>query len=194
MYLPKSQIIENQFTNGGDFVRADNGQEYSGFYWQDSKERFFTGKNPTDHPTIRLLVLDNESTEDSGPLNNSSFWTTDYNPLITSQTPGKAPTKFETKPTENEYKIGEFQRYFTKKANQNIYFEISEKDFNDLSSQNKIIQWQLYIPISLPWQISGDKSQVYSVNKQIVLQTEIDQKLPGFRKIFRDNYLQYYKQ
>jgi hypothetical protein len=139
-------------------------------------------------------VLDNESTEEPGPFDNSSAWITDFNSDITSQTPGTAPTRFQTKPTDKDYQVGEFQRYFTKRSNQNIYFEISKKDFDNLQKQDSGIQWQLYIPISLPWQISGDKTQVYTVNKQIVQQTEIDQKLPGFRKIFRDNYLQYYKQ
>ena len=194
MYLPKSQIKSNQFTNGGEYTRSDDGQEYKGFYWKDSRGRVFTGKNPTDGPTVSLNVLDNESTEEAGPLNNSSAWTTNFNSDITSQTPGIAPTLFQTKPTDNEYQTGEFQRYFTKKSNQNIYFEISKEDYDSLQKQDSSIQWQLYIPISLPWQISGDKTQVYSVNKQIVLQTEKDQKLPGFRKIFRDNYLQYYKQ
>ena len=194
MYLPKSQIIENQFTNGGEFVRSDNGERYKGFYWEDSSGKYYSGKNPSDLPSVSLFPDITDSSEDPGPLNKSSAWTTNFNNEITSKTPGVAPSKNNPLPTEENYKIGEFQRYFTKKANQNIYFEISEKDFRKLSSKDDIIQWQLYIPISLPWQISGDKSQVYSVNKQIVQQTEIDQKLPGFRKIFRDNYLQYYKQ
>ena len=87
-------------------------------------------------------------------------WLTDYDSSVTDQTPGTVPLRYSPMPTEDDYNVGEFQRYFAKKTNQNIYIEISEKDFNDLSSQNSRLLWQLYEPISLPWQISGDKDQV----------------------------------
>jgi len=194
MYLPKSQIVENKYTNGQDFSRSDDGSDYVGFYWLDSKGRAFSGKNPTDLPSISLLPQIEESGEEApDPLSNSSSWVTDYDPKITSKTPGVVPQRYIPKPTEDNYDIGEFQRYFTKKTNQNIYFEISEKDFKDLNNKNKRLQWQLYQGISLPWQISGDKELVYTTNKNIVRQTEEQQRLPGFSRIFREDYLQYYK-
>ena len=193
MYLPKSQIKQNKYTEGNQFIRSDDGSSYIGFYWQDSSGKYFTGKTPQDLPRVQLLQQDLDNDEDFSPLDKSTSWTTDYKPSITSTKPGKVPTRFFPKPTEDQYELGEFQRYFTKKANQNIYYEISKKDYSNLKKQDNSILWQLYQPITLPWQISGDKENVYKVNRNIVLQLEVSQKLPGFRKIFKDNYLQYYK-
>jgi len=193
MYLPKSQTRSNKYTNGNEFVRSDNKEVYVGFYWQDSSGKYYSGKTPQDLPRVQLLVYVEETTETYTPLKKATSWTTDYKPSITSTKPGKVPTRFFPKPTEDQYELGEFQRYFTKKANQNIYYEISNKDYNNLKKQDNSILWQLYQPITLPWQISGDKENVYKVNRNIVLQLEVSQKLPGFRKIFKDNYLQYYK-
>mgnify|MGYP001091607718 CR=1 FL=1 len=194
MYLPKSQIKQNKFTNGEEFVRLSDGQNYKGFYWQDSSGRYFSGKTPQDVPQFELIKEPTEEGEDAAPLSKNTSWTTKYNPKITSVKPGKVPSKYFAQPTDDNYDIGEFQRYFTKKANQNIYYEISKKDYQNLKNQNNTILWQLYQPITLPWQISGDKEEVYKTNRNIVMETEQQQRLPGFRKIFRDNYLQYYNQ
>ena len=193
MYLPKSQIVQNQFTNGGMFSRSDNGEDYKGYYWEDSRGNIFTGKNPTDGPTISLNNTLEVSTEEAGPLNRESAWLTDYNPTVTEDKPGQIPARYIAKPTEEQYSTGEFQRYFTKKTNQNIYFEINEKDYTDLSSENRRLLWHLFEPISIPWQISGDKHSIAKTNRNIVYQTEQKQKLPGFSKIFKGQYLQYYK-
>ena len=193
MYIPKSQIIDNQFTNGNELVRSDNGKNYTGFYWQDSRGRIFSGKNPSDVPTISLNAVVVDSTEEPAIVNNKSTWLTDYNRKITSDTPGTIPVRYTPKPSDDAYDIGEFQRYFTKKTNQNIYFEISDKDYKRLSSKDSTVAWQIYQAIELPWQISGDKQTAYTVNRNIVLQTERQDKLPGFNKIFREDYLQYYK-
>lgn len=193
MYLPKSQIKQNKFTNGGEFIRSDNSEEYTGFYWQDSSGRYFSGKTPQDTPQIEIIKEILEDGEDTTPLDKTTGWITNYNPKITSVKPGKVPSKYFAQPTDDNYDIGEFQRYFTKKANQNIYYEISKKDYQNLKNQNDIILWQLYQPITLPWQISGDKEQVYKTNRNIVMETEAQDKLPGFHRIFRENYLQFYK-
>ena len=193
MYLPKSQIKESKFTNGDEFVRGDNGQPYKGFYWQDSSGKYYTGKTPQDFPVVEIVLDISDSDESESPTGNNVSWATDYNPKITSTKPGKVPSKYFPSPTDDDYSVGEFQRYFTKKANQNLYFEISKKEYKDLKSQSNTVLWHLYEPITLPWQISGTKQEVFTTNRNIVLETERNQKLPGFRKIFRKDYLQYYK-
>ena len=193
MYLPKSQIRSNKYTNGNEFIRSDNGNPYSGPYWQDSSGRYFSGKTPQDTPTVEILLDITDTVEVQNPLEKITSWTTDFNSKITENKPGRVPQKYIAKPEEKDYTLGEFERYFTKKANQKIYFEISKKDYQDLKSQNNNILWQLYIPISLPWQLTGDKHEVATTNRNIVIQTEVNNKLPGFRKIFRKNYLEYYQ-
>ena len=187
-YYPKSQIKTNKSTNGGEFVRTDNNQIYKGYYWQTSNGQYFTGKNPNDLPTIKILPI--EQPKESTPLETTTEWVEDYPSKLTNSTPGLPPKNFKTQPTDENYKVGEFERYFTKKSNQNIYFEIAKDDYTKLSSKNPQIQYQLYIPIKISWQLVGDS---YQVNKNTVKLTEQTQKLPGFTKYFKGRFDKYNK-
>lgn len=201
MYYPKSQIKTNLYTNGKEFVRKDNNEKYKGYYWQNSSNKFYTGKTPSDKPTVELFkdtfqtpISSTSVTLDEGPenINPTSFWQTQYSPL-TSTPPGKTPPPFISLPTEKDYELGEFQRYFTKKRTQNIYFEISEDDYGLLLEQNPNIQYQLYLPISLSWRLKGSKEEIYSTNRNTIYLTETRQSLPGFLEFFKGNFNKYDK-
>ena len=196
MYYPQSKIKSNQYTNGDEYLRSDTLEPYTGYYWINSRSQAFTGKTPQDKPTVSLILdQGNQNVTDvEDPLDTSVNWITNYNPKITEQKPGKIPSRFKTIPTQDDYDTGEFQRYFTKKSNQNIYYEISKEDYNSIVGQSSVILWQLYNAISLPWQLTGEKEEVFRINRNIVLLTEQEQRLPGFRRIFRENYLEYYQQ
>jgi len=194
MYYPKSQIKTALYTNGDQFARFDTQQEYRGYYWKNSKGQFFTGKNPNDTPSVALVPLKTNNSEEPSLPKNYSSWTNKYPNEVVDAKPGLSPQITHPKPTQDDYKLGTFTRYFTKKTNQSIYYETSKSDFDKLNKKDSSIKWQLYQPISLTWQITGDEDQVYKTNRNIVLITEKEQMLPGFRKIFRENYLQYYKQ
>lgn len=195
-YYPKSKIKTNQYTSGNEYLRSDTKEPYVGFYWLNSRNQAFSGKTPQDKPTFTLIEsIEVQPISDlSDPLDTSVNWVTDYNPKITNQKPGNIPSRYQAAPTQEQYDTGEFQRYFTKKANQNIYYEISKSDYNNIIGKKDAILWQLYNGISLPWQLTGDKESVFRTNRNIVLLTEQQQNLPGFRKIFREDYLQYYQE
>ena len=54
-------------------------------------------------------------------------------------------------PTDNDYKVGEIQRYFIQQSNQKSgeIFEISKQSFADFQLS------PLYVTVSLRWKISG---------------------------------------
>lgn len=195
-YYPKSKIKTNQYTSGNEYLRSDTKEPYVGFYWLNSRNQAFSGKTPQDKPTFTLIgSIEVQPISDiSDPLDTSVNWVTDYNPKITNQKPGNIPSRYQASPTQEQYDTGEFQRYFTKKANQNIYYEISKSDYDNIIGQKDSVLWQLYNGISLPWQLTGDRETVFRTNRNIVLLTEQQQKLPGFSKIFREDYLQYYQE
>ena len=47
-YYPKSQIITNLYTNGGEFTTTlnDPSTNYVGYYWKTISERYYIGKIP----------------------------------------------------------------------------------------------------------------------------------------------------
>ena len=95
--------------------------------------------------------------------------------------------------TENDYKLGEFQRYFLKKGNETQFLEISLEDYRKYVSRDSDVMFELYVPIQINWILTGDKEQVYKVNQSIVARTEREQNLPGFTQYFRDRFTQFYK-
>ena len=57
----------------------------------------------------------------------------------------------------------------------------------------RFIYYQYYQQFDIPWQLTGDETQVYKVNKNIVELTMKQQKLPMFDKYIKEDYLKYYK-
>ena len=64
MYYPKSQIKTNLYTNGDEFIRSDNRQPYTGYYYSTSKGESYSGKNPNTPETILLIKISSQFSED----------------------------------------------------------------------------------------------------------------------------------
>ena len=59
------------------------------------------------------------------------------------------PTSYYPTPTEDDYNLGTFIRYFCVKANEDIFIEISKDTYDALNSQKGDWLWELYIPFQL---------------------------------------------
>ena len=59
MYFPKSQIISNLSTNGGEFILSSTRKPYTGKYFSTSDGRFYTGATPQDGNNQELLKKPN---------------------------------------------------------------------------------------------------------------------------------------
>jgi len=202
MYYPLSQITSNLYTNGGEYVYKSNQENYTGYYWKTSNGKIYTGKTPQDIPTSELIsansnplnpVLQNSSIPVI--INQNDFENTNYinvKSIDTSQI-ALTPTYYPTQPTQQDYQIGEFRRYFCKKTNEIQYIEISKDQFDLLVAKDPQILWQLYFPFFIPWDITGNKEQVARVNKNIVDLTMKNLRLPRFNDYIKNDYTKYYK-
>ena len=209
MYYPKSQIKTNLRTQGGEFIISATNQEYKGYYYLTSNGQAYSGKTPSD-PTTQLLLPN-----DQNPLKTTLQGDAEGNvdgsfvlspPLIFTLPPDYVtstnlnvssapllPKQSYPVVTENDYKLGEFQRYFIKKSNEPKFLEISLEDYRKYISQDRSVMFELYIPFQINWILTGDKEQVYQINKAIAIKAEQDQNLPGFSQYFRDRFTQFYK-
>jgi hypothetical protein len=199
-YYPKSQITANLYTNGGEFVYINTFNVYVGYYWKNSKGKFFTGKTPQDLPSKELTVYKdpiNETfnTQDSpSPVFKTNYLTTyDVLKKIDSFQVTYLPTYSPNIPTLLDYQIGEFRRYFCKKTNEIIYLEINKDTYDKLIKKDPTILYQLYQPFNLPWQISGDKTQIFTINKNITESTSKNLKLPMLSEYLKNDFTKYYK-
>lgn len=200
MYFPKSQVKTNLFTNGGEFTLRNTNTSYKGYYYTTSNGKYFSGKTPNESPTFELVKII-PSPIPSNPTGEPS--TINYyllergysksTRLNFTQKPPSPPKQSYPVLTENDYKLGEFQRYFLKKGNETKFLEISLEDYRKYVNRDRDVMFELYTPIQINWILTGDKEQVYKVNQSIVARAEREQNLPGFTQYFRDKFTQFYK-
>lgn len=213
MYVPKSQIITNLYTNGEEYVIESTDQEYVGFYHKLSTGEVFTGKNPNDL-NIRPLVLNSPEElspqgttlisglgVDPDPVGGEDLakpWNT-YSYLKSRQQSTLdpqikfIPTYFHPQPTQEDYNLGAFTRYFAKKSNQNIYIEINKDQYTNLKDKKSNWDFTSYKIFTITWTLTGPSpEEVSNINQRVVATTERQQKITGLLQYFK-NYSQFYK-
>lgn len=181
MYLPKSKYTGNLYSNGT--LYKDN-SPYFGYYFVTKNGLYFTGNYPGDGPNLPLTNV-----ESLGEIHDYEYSPTRYyivnNDLDYAQdpTPIFTPQQSFRSPTESDYKVGEYIRYFAKKTNENIYYE----------TQTQFASNSLYIGFEIPWLLTGDKETVYNTNRRMVLLKEQQLQISGLGFFLRDNYIKFYK-
>jgi hypothetical protein len=214
MYYPKSQIRTNLFTNGDEYFLSTTGESYKGYYYKTSTGQVFSGKTPDDRPNILLESISSTEWDLTAATENGRnfqqqadnfdglvYGNEQQKPEIVNTYLSLKPENLNIiipyyvlpKPTEQDYQIGEFRRYFCKKTNEIIYIEIDKTQYDLLVTQSPDILWQLYTPFNLPWQITGDQEQVARTNKNIVELTSRRLRLPRLGDYLNNNYLKYYR-
>jgi len=186
VYYPKSKILENQFTNGNDFVLKDNNQKYIGYYYSLSNNKYYTGKTPeANNPKELIRVTPKKPSIKDINLPDASF-TTEF----------KIPVPYYPVVSKKDYDIGFFSRYFMRRRNSDFtsIVEISPGDYKKYFT-TKVDVTNLYVATKINWKISGPehnnfsdknfpKAGVIETNKRLV---ELKEKLfPGISLFIKD--------
>ena len=198
MYYPKSQIQTDLYTNGGELVYlfSNTLENYIGYYYTTSDGKIFTGRNPNDKPNQQLERISVENNNTLQEENSYYLLDLGYSRASGNQfqgTPPINPSQTINFPTEEDYKIQEFQRYFTSKVNEINYIEVSNETYKRFLEQDPLVNFQLYFPFSIPWLISGDRNNVINVNKKTIERVSRNFNLRGFKSYFKENYDQYFR-
>ena len=196
-YIPASQIKTNQFTSGdGDsrYIRSDNNQVYIGHYYSTSKGEAYTGNEPNDGPNVLLLRVTPTNTTLPDDNVESIIGEYYYNGLkkINLDQRKIIPRSQFPKPSPQDYINESFVRYFAKKRNAVKYLEIDKETYDKLFSQDPTYLFELYKPLKLNWQISGDKAQSYQTNETQTALLARRERLEGFIEYFKGNFNQLY--
>ncbi len=219
MYIPKSKIQTNLYTNGDEFLLT-TGNSYTGPYYSISNTQFFTGKNP-DVPNSQELIPSNLFKADTPPDNLNYIVATNgvdaggnskdtlslherYQFLKQAQGTNTftvnqrrlVPPYSPVLPIEKDYKLGVFTRYFCKKRNNNVYIETNKDTYNRLEERDSTIAFDLYRPFKLSWTltaIKGGEEEVQQTNANMVKLTSIRQKTPGLDVYLKFDYTKYYQ-
>ena len=219
MYFPSSQIKTNIYSNGE--LSTISGELYTGYYWKNSKGKFFSGRTPQDTPSQELFISFNPSSPESSPsgpnvdnitspINTIIIFPDDPDPPIPPKysptqaivwdydelkpftTSGSLPRYSPNYPSPQDYQVGEFRRFFCKKTNEIQYIEINPKQYSLLAYKDPQILWQLYYPFNIPWVIAGQEESTIRINENIVTLTMKQLKLPRFNDYLQNDYLKYF--
>ena len=195
MYIPKSKIQSNLFTNGGEYLL--NGVDYTGRYYLLYNGKAYTGIDQYDG-TPELLVKyipQNALTANDRVTDGLVFpferanSTEDYSSITSTIAPlVQAPLQYFSNPSPNEISIGEMIRYFLKRYNDQRFVEVNEETYNSIKNKDKKYAWELWIPFEVPWVIKGSEEEVVKSNKQIVYYTEERYKVRGLAKFLKSNF------
>ena len=192
MYYPKNKIETNLYSNGEFIVQATK-KTYYGDYYKLANGSCYTGKEPS--PSSLPLAPISDPRFDAASRSEGDLRFVGKNrvySIITNQVPSETSTSpilvpFNPQPTEEDYKIGSIERYFTKKRNENIYYELSASNIGTIFSH------PMYYSFSVKWTIKGDKDTVYAINKGIVEATMRLSPIPAFNKFLKNDYLRFWK-
>ena len=195
MYIPKSKIQSNLFTNGGEYLL--DGVDYTGRYYLLYNGKAYTGIDQYDGtpqllvkytPQNSLTANDRVTDDLVFPFERASS-TEDYSSITPTVAPlVQAPLQYFSNPSPNEISIGEMIRYFLKRFNDQRFVEVNLETYNGITNKDKKYAWELWIPFEVPWVIKGSEEEVVKSNKQIVYYTEQRYKVRGLAKFLKNNF------
>jgi hypothetical protein len=206
MYFPKSQIKTNLYSNG-EYLYLDTNESYIGSYYKISTGQTFTGKSPDNPPNIEIIldpdiiVVNNKiiNIDSSGQPSQTKityiepeFFSANQKYISPILIERFLPIFNQTTPSQQDYTLGSFTRYFCKKTNELKYIEINKETHDKLKIKDSQIAWDLYEPQLIVWQINGDKEKTFLANKNNIALLEKRQKWYGFSQYLKEDYLKYY--
>mgnify|MGYP003629725195 FL=1 len=216
MYIPANRIKPNLYTRGNEYVRKSNRKNYIGFYYSLWNGRFFTGKTQNDKPNEELIevsaaMADVWARRDEGQI--FQHYASNYDGEVV---PGQSqnmididiynfasdtdisvtkliPQQSYPLPTEDDYLLGVFTRYFAVKANELQYLELDHLTYQKLNKKSINWMWEMYPIFSIQWTLIGDQTEVARANRNQILIAEQSNKRLGLNSFLRKDYLKFYK-
>lgn len=175
-YYHPSQIQNNLFTNGKEWMSIDNWKEYIGSYHKYITGEVYSESEWDPRKSFRLVKY-----KDRGPSYFKYVEQKQYvkKPDGTRKLKMNPLTKFDlyTKPipiirvpTQAEFDAGKMTRYFAYKRNEpHIFFvEISPNQTVGYYRDNTGINQYLYQLVEVPWKINGPEYDVLNKNGYLV--------------------------
>jgi hypothetical protein len=180
----KSEIENNLYTFGAEWMTADK-IEYKGVYHRyNITNEVYTGAtwNESISKPLYAYVIEPASI-------------TEYKKIRSINTKYDSIIPIQINITPDDIKLMYITRYFLKKANEQIYYEISRTQYTTYQSN---LDTNLYLAGSCKWYIAGERETVYQpVYKPGVIElntsaiNELQKTLPGISQKLT-NPLQYY--
>lgn len=185
MYFPKNKIKTGLNSNGELQIKSSK-KPYFGPYFETSKGKYYAGSTPNYSNLVELIKLPelpaseiSEAPEyelDSRFNYGSNLTYSNQQGIEEYTTPQPQPPKYyKSQPTNEDYRRGEYIRYFAKKTNEYIYIEIDQQTYNNLKAQDPTLLWTLYDCYYMVYSLRSNE-----VNRRLALQIERQNQWYGF--------------
>ena len=172
-YIPLSKIsIES--TTGGLLKSANTGKPYIGPYIKVNDGRYYAGVDNINLGEV-LVLDDNVPMEGDNGMGASkevvkySLQKKDIKDFLENVKP--IPV-VKNRPSEIDYTLGVYKRFFSKRANSNSYLEIDKDTYNSITRKEGKYDHNLYNVGSLNWYITGN--DVHRQNSLEIKRTKIN--------------------
>jgi len=216
MYIPKNRIKPNLYTPGNELVYKWNSENYVGFYHSLWTGKYFTGKNQNVSPKLELIIV---AADTDGIWNRTSEevefqqYAKNYDGEVV---PGQiqkmedineynfitktdiaqtqmVPQQYYPKPTEEDYALGVFTRYFCVKINELVYLELSKEVYDKFKKKDIEWTWEMYTIFKIQWTLTGNRDDIIISNRNQSLIAQQRIKRIGFTGFLKKNWLKYNK-
>ena len=218
MYIPKNRIQTNLYTRGDEYQSVVTGLPYTGFYWTMYNGKIFTGKNPSEKPTIELVKIEAASdtiwqaeAKEEVFQQYADSWDsevvpgqyqdlnmlTEYNNVTKTDLSSikLMPQQYYPEPTDDEFKLGAFTRYFACKLNEPSYLELNQKTYKKMKDQDPEYNWIMYKVFKIQWTLTGpNPTEVFNANEGQVELIEERLNKKGLKDFLNNDFTQFYAQ
>jgi hypothetical protein len=169
MYIPVSNIVEVNYTDGFKFVVESTQQNYIGYYHKDKSRNYWSGQTHTDSSVKLIDISDNGDTLLKDNVTKLNYLNIGYNKLNPKVLPNTSIQPDFIYPTAQDYINGFFIRYVVKPTiNIQItdFIEITNSKYLTIIQSNDLLV--LYKPTSFLWKLTGPLYDVYKDNIRMV--------------------------
>ena len=149
VYYPPYQITEDLYTTGSEYMTLDY-NEYAGPYHTYADGAVYTGAiyvKVKSQPLISYKEYQSDGHKKYDQLTDRKFHKVEHYDY------------YKPEPTEDDFILGYFNRYFAKKINDLRVFEISEDSYDKILANNTTSA-RLYTAIKIAWKLTGPKNDV----------------------------------
>jgi hypothetical protein len=176
-YLPKSKY-NKKYTNGGEFREVSSGKIYVGPYLELANGQFFIGDSLTTIGGELIIFKKSNFKIDSNPA------TRVYRRINSTYTEKEEkyeiPTATKSRPSQNDYLVGSYVRYFLYKKPTKTYIEVDFKTYK-AAFKGQTIDSSIYKPGKITWALKGDTEMI---NAASIL--KIQNIFPNLKNLFNN--------
>ena len=175
--IPKSQI-NIKHTDGGELEFVDTRSPYTGYYIETNNGELYAGIDNIElgFPLQPIGEIMAKNANPTINIKKFNLFKDDIKDFLQKTIPVPTVKRY---PSQEDYERGYYMRYFSKRINNSLYYEIDKNVYNSINRKESIYDHNLYEIGLLRWHITGE---VHRLNTEELSKVEV--KFPNISYLF----------